>query len=169
MPGRTRGGFQKRGGYKKGFASTKRAASDDDDAAPQTSKRTKADDEVEKEEAGPLKLMDDHDGNPFVPLNSKRTRRANIMEFKGNNYVNIREYYGNSDGKFLPGKKGISLSIEQYNTLLAAAPLIESLLVEKGERTVRPDYSDVPVAKVDDEKNEGEEEAGGADYDEDEE
>ena len=32
------------------------------------------------------------------------------------------------------------MTLEQYNTLLAAAPLIESVLAEKNEKTVRPNY-----------------------------
>lgn len=36
--------------------------------------------------------------------------------------------------------QGISLSVENYNTLLAAAPLIESVLGKKDVRVVRPEY-----------------------------
>ena len=37
--------------------------------------------------------------------------------------------------------QGISLTIEQYNTLLAAVPLIESVLAKKEIQVVRPDYN----------------------------
>lgn len=36
--------------------------------------------------------------------------------------------------------QGISLPLEQYNALLASAPLIESVLVNSKEEVVRPDY-----------------------------
>jgi hypothetical protein len=45
-----------------------------------------------------------------------KQRFMNVSEFKGKPYINIREYY-ESNGKTLPGKKGISLSIEQWENL----------------------------------------------------
>jgi hypothetical protein len=47
--------------------------------------------------------------------------------------------------------------MEQYNALLAAAPLIESVLREKGEEAVRPDYEKGVVASVKEEEKEEEE------------
>lgn len=55
--------------------------------------------------------------------------------------------------------QGISLSIEQYNALLAAAPLLESVLVEREEKVVRPEYDSEPAAPV--KKDEGGEEKDG--------
>ncbi|KAL8858683.1 MAG: hypothetical protein Q9178_004771 [Gyalolechia marmorata] len=70
------------------------------------------------------------------------TRRVNISDFKGQWMVNIREYYEDkSSGAMLPGKKGISLPIAQYSTLLTLLPEIEAALVAKGETVPRPDYS----------------------------
>ncbi|KAL8927905.1 MAG: hypothetical protein Q9172_001131 [Xanthocarpia lactea] len=70
------------------------------------------------------------------------TRRVNISDFKGQWMVNIREYYEDkSSGALLPGKKGISLPIAQYSTLLTLLPEIEAALVAKGETVPRPDYS----------------------------
>ena len=48
-----------------------------------------------------------------------------MSEFKGKAYVNIREYY-ESDGKMLPGKKGISLGIEQWEALKTFISKIDS-------------------------------------------
>ncbi|WZH43664.1 transcriptional Coactivator p15-domain-containing protein [Fusarium acuminatum] len=71
----------------------------------------------------------DDDGNPFWELSNKR--RVGISEFSKKTFVNVREYY-EKDGKTLPGKKGISLSIEQYNALLKAIPRINATLRAKG-------------------------------------
>lgn len=39
-----------------------------------------------------------------------------VTEFRGKVYVGIREYY-EKDGELKPGKKGIALSLEQWNLL----------------------------------------------------
>ena len=52
-------------------------------------------------------------------------RFVNVSEFKGKAYINIREYY-ESDGKVLPGKKGISLSVEQWEALKSFMGKIDS-------------------------------------------
>ncbi|KAL9625990.1 MAG: hypothetical protein Q9204_007673 [Flavoplaca sp. TL-2023a] len=69
-------------------------------------------------------------------------RRVNISEFKGQKMVNIREYYEDKNsGAVLPGKKGISLPLAQYSTLVSLLPSIEAALAAKGESVPRPDYS----------------------------
>ncbi|KAG9251273.1 transcriptional Coactivator p15-domain-containing protein [Emericellopsis atlantica] len=85
----------------------------------------------------------DDDGHPYWDLSGKR--RAGVSEFKNTNFVNIREYY-EKDGKHLPGKKGISLSVEQYTALLKAIPGINAALRERGH-TIKEDaeMDDAPV------------------------
>ncbi|KAI5462447.1 transcriptional Coactivator p15 [Mariannaea sp. PMI_226] len=78
----------------------------------------------------------DSDGNPFWELSNKR--RVGISQFKKMSYINIREYY-EKDGKTLPGKKGISLSVEQYTTLLKAIPAINSALRDLGHSVEDPE------------------------------
>ena len=47
-----------------------------------------------------------------------RARRCTVSTYNGRKYVGLREYY-EKDGKWLPGKKGISLAREQWGTLKA--------------------------------------------------
>lgn len=44
--------------------------------------------------------------------------------------------------------QGISLTMEQFNTLVTLLPQIETALAEKGEDIVRPDYSGEKAAPV---------------------
>ncbi|KAI4265083.1 MAG: hypothetical protein L6R35_007210 [Caloplaca aegaea] len=58
--------------------------------------------------------------------------------------VDIREYYedksSSSSGNMMPGKKGISLPVAQFQTLVTLLPEIEVALKAKGEIVTRPDY-----------------------------
>eukprot|EP00794_Sanderia_malayensis_P009850 gene9850-10861_t len=46
-----------------------------------------------------------------------KKRRVSVSEFRGKKLIDIREYYTNEDGDEKPGRKGIALSIEQWNKL----------------------------------------------------
>ena len=50
------------------------------------------------------------DGDKYIELGKKK--RATVRSFKGTPLVDIREFYG-ADGDEKPGKKGISLTLEQ--------------------------------------------------------
>ncbi|KAH7434886.1 hypothetical protein KP509_06G039500 [Ceratopteris richardii] len=60
------------------------------------------------------KSDDDTDGITICELSAHR--KVTVRSFKGKVFVDIREFY-NKDGKELPGKKGISLSIDQWEVL----------------------------------------------------
>ncbi|RYP78439.1 hypothetical protein DL771_000624 [Monosporascus sp. 5C6A] len=75
----------------------------------------------------------DEEGNTYWPLSN--TRRINISEFKGKVLVNIREYYTDQTGELRPGKKGISLPLDQYNRLVMAIPDINTQLNVKCHET----------------------------------
>lgn len=79
----------------------------------------------------------DANGDKFWELS--KMRRVTISSFRGKTLVNIREYY-EKDGQELPGKKGISLPIDQFSVLVTLLPDIEMALKETGEFVPRPDY-----------------------------
>ncbi|KAI1176540.1 transcriptional Coactivator p15-domain-containing protein [Nemania sp. FL0916] len=99
------------------------ASSDAEIAKPSKKTKTKTNTAAEAD-AGK-----DSEGNSFWALSA--TRRVVLQEFKGNTFVNIREYYDNN-GELRPGKKGIMLSLEQYNALLGAIPDVNAELQSKG-------------------------------------
>lgn len=54
--------------------------------------------------------MTNQEGDKYIDLGKKK--RAVVRSFKGMPLLDIREYYGN-EGEEKPGKKGISLQLEQ--------------------------------------------------------
>ena len=69
--------------------------------------------------------INDHEHDTLYKLS--KMRFVNVAEFKGKVVVNIREYFY-SNGKQLPCKKGISLSIEQWDNLKSHMESIDSEL-----------------------------------------
>lgn len=72
-----------------------------------------------------------------------KARRVTLSEYRGKKMVGIREYY-EKDGEMLPGKKGISMTLEQYGVLVSLLPGIESELKKGGISDIpRPNYDAV--------------------------
>jgi len=67
---------------------------------------------LQESSTGPSKLQihTNTEGNKYIDLGKKR--RAVVRSFKGMSLLDIREYYG-TEGDEKPGKKGISLQLEQ--------------------------------------------------------
>ncbi|XP_028406935.1 activated RNA polymerase II transcriptional coactivator p15-like [Dendronephthya gigantea] len=55
------------------------------------------------------------EGNYTFEIGKKRN--LTVREFKGKVLIDIREYYEDDSGNMKPGKKGISLSVEQWGAL----------------------------------------------------
>uniref|UniRef100_A0A6M2DQG1 Putative rna polymerase ii transcriptional coactivator n=1 Tax=Xenopsylla cheopis TaxID=163159 RepID=A0A6M2DQG1_XENCH len=58
----------------------------------------------------------------------EKQRKVTIREFKGKVMVDIREHYTDASGDEKPGKKGISLSVAQFNKLVEIVPEIKENL-----------------------------------------
>ncbi|KAI1817374.1 ssDNA-binding transcriptional regulator [Poronia punctata] len=104
------------------------ASSEEENVKSKKVKVTSASSEAEK----------DSEGNAFFALSANR--RVVTQDFKGKTYINIREYYSDASGELKPGKKGIMLTLEQYNTFLGLIPAINAELKSKGH-----EISDVPA------------------------
>ncbi|KAG6986573.1 hypothetical protein G7Y79_00077g099650 [Physcia stellaris] len=111
---------------------------------------------AKKEAKAKRKLPSDEKKEQFWELSDRR--RVSVNEFNGQTLVNIREYY-EKDGQMLPGKKGISLTMPQFNALLALLPELEAVLAAKGETVERPAYNAKPIPSTDGANDEPEAEA----------
>jgi hypothetical protein len=55
-----------------------------------------------------------------------------VNEFKGKLLIDIRKYFpGKDGGEMIPGKKGISLNLEQWQTLVSNVDTINAVLASK--------------------------------------
>lgn len=61
----------------------------------------------------------------------KAKKRVQVHKFKGKFLIDIRELYCKDD-EWLPGKKGISLRIEDFKKLKELMPLIEESITALG-------------------------------------
>ncbi|KAK0248579.1 hypothetical protein B0A54_11255 [Friedmanniomyces endolithicus] len=110
--------------------------------APQTKKAKSAGANEGKKTTINTQIQIDDEGNEYWELSD--TRRVGVSTYKGMTLISIREYY-EKDGKSLPGRKGISLSVDQYTALLSVLPRLENLLHGRGIEVPRPQY-DGPAA-----------------------
>ncbi|KAI0708196.1 RNA polymerase II transcriptional coactivator, partial [Cerioporus squamosus] len=79
------------------------------------------------EDTGDVDVGVNDRGERYVDLGKKR--RATVTTFKGTAYVDVREFYGD-EGDLKPGKKGIMLSQDQWETLKKSTDVIDSLFAK---------------------------------------
>ena len=53
-----------------------------------------------------------------------------MSKFKGKARVDIREFYKVDSGELMPGKKGLSLSMEEYEKFKSLIPAIDAQLAK---------------------------------------
>lgn len=69
----------------------------------------------------------------YFCLNEKQHRFVSLSEFKGTEYLNIREYYEDNNGDLKPGKKGISLKKEEFDLIVKHLKEIKQWFGEESE------------------------------------
>ncbi|KAL2264687.1 hypothetical protein VTJ83DRAFT_7197 [Remersonia thermophila] len=110
------------------FPKKKRQAESEGEEEPQVTKKSKS--KASQPAKGTLTQGKDAEGNPFWEIGNNR--RIGFSEFKGTTLVNIREFYTAPNGELKPGKKGISLTLEQYKALLRVLPELNASLQAEG-------------------------------------
>ncbi|XP_038072352.1 activated RNA polymerase II transcriptional coactivator p15-like [Patiria miniata] len=89
----------------------------DEEYQPKKKKMKEKNVEEEPKRKSPKKKAKTGDGpeDHMYPLS--RQRFVNVREFRGKVLIDIREYYTDNSGELKPGKKGISLTVEQWEKL----------------------------------------------------
>ncbi|KAJ7084415.1 transcriptional Coactivator p15-domain-containing protein [Mycena belliarum] len=69
------------------------------------------------------------EGEKFIELG--KNKRVTVRSFKGTTLIDIREFYTDkTSGEQKPGKKGISLGLDQWDELKRAATTLDQLLAD---------------------------------------
>ncbi|KAJ7924843.1 transcriptional Coactivator p15-domain-containing protein [Mycena leptocephala] len=69
------------------------------------------------------------EGDKFIQLG--KNKRATVRNFKGATLLDIREYYVDKEsGESKPGKKGVSLTLDQWQELKQATKQLDELIAE---------------------------------------
>ena len=66
------------------------------------------------------------------PINTNETRRVTVRKLKDTVFVDLREHYFDKEGNPLPGKKGLCLTSEQFETLISMVDQIRQEVKKLG-------------------------------------
>ncbi|THH05524.1 hypothetical protein EW146_g9880, partial [Bondarzewia mesenterica] len=94
---------------------------------PKSAEKESHQEEDESGSSGAMTIQKNYDGEQFIDLGKKK--RITVRNFKGQTLIDIREYYGDP-GDEKPGKKGISLTVEQWKNLTQSMPSIDKILAK---------------------------------------
>uniref|UniRef100_A0A1I7YEL5 PC4 domain-containing protein n=1 Tax=Steinernema glaseri TaxID=37863 RepID=A0A1I7YEL5_9BILA len=84
---------------------------------------------AKKDSASNINVVKNSSGEDMMSIG--KMRFVSVREFKGRKMVDIREYYEDKSGGGLkPGKKGVSLSQEQFKALENLLPEINKKMAE---------------------------------------
>ncbi|KIJ54721.1 hypothetical protein M422DRAFT_24627 [Sphaerobolus stellatus SS14] len=93
-----------------------------------------------------VQLQKDDEGNYYIDLGNMK--RATVSQFKGKANLNIREYYTDkASGQLRPGKKGITLNVTQWDTLLSVTSSLTEKLKEVDSGTAKKSEAKEPAKK----------------------
>ncbi|KAK9236238.1 transcriptional Coactivator p15-domain-containing protein [Lipomyces kononenkoae] len=108
----------------KRFSSTRNSSGHKSSKASNPYKRVKSDSNPDD--------VDDSGGQTLLTIDIGKRKRLIVRDFKGTPLVDIREFYSktNEDGSevWLPGRKGISLTVDVWETVVAHIGDIEDAL-----------------------------------------
>ncbi|XP_057303086.1 activated RNA polymerase II transcriptional coactivator p15-like [Hydractinia symbiolongicarpus] len=90
---------------------SKEFISDDSDSDVEQSKKKNKKEKTAKKEDNAS-----HGDDDASSWDLGKKKKVSISEFKGQTYINIREYY-EADGELKPGRKGIALNLSQWDEL----------------------------------------------------
>jgi len=91
-----------------------------------STKKAKKETSAKKKGSAGKNVSTNSNGESFVDLGKKR--RVTIRKFNAQTLIDIREFYGEDDDDLKPGKKGISLSVEQWEELKANVAVVDGLI-----------------------------------------
>ncbi|KAK4696463.1 activated RNA polymerase II transcriptional coactivator p15, partial [Phenoliferia sp. Uapishka_3] len=109
----------------------KKAAAKKPPAKKAKAKKGDSDEDEDEEEDTPLAaggVTRNAEGDVYVELSN--TRRVTVRAFKKTVLIDIRETYEKDGKKGLPGKKGIALSKDQWETLKGNFAEIDAAIAE---------------------------------------
>ncbi|KAL1696331.1 transcriptional Coactivator p15-domain-containing protein [Schizophyllum commune] len=103
---------------------------DDDSEEEEVKPRKKVQKQKKESDVSSSSALKQDGDMEYVDLGGKK--RASASEFKGQRYINIREYYvDKASGEEKPGKKGIALNAEQWKVFKQNIDTLDELFGSK--------------------------------------